>query len=119
MSRPALRLLRVVMRGPQMPTDSETLGGVLYAREKGTPQGIYFTVAKPTYMGDVRYPRRNDEDMQITVVRGLLSKRLGVEFCGRHINILVAAASEPPTIAGAVLRIRPLLFYFEGNFNTD
>ncbi len=112
-----LTLTRVVIRGEGLPNDSDNLGNVEYRRENGGPTAIYFTMEKPRWRSDVQYPNRNDDRMKITVMPGILSKRIGVEFCGSDVDKMVAAAGAAETIAGAVLQIKPLLEYVQTGFD--
>lgn len=116
MTAPQLTLTRVVIRGSGLPNDTANLGGVGYYRESGGPTAIYFTTDKPRFGSDVHYPARDDARMKITLMPGVVNNRVGVEFCGSDVDLMVAAAGAQETVAGAVGQIAPLLRYFQENF---
>ena len=117
MSAKQLKLVRVSIQGPEMPNDTARFGEVDYYRERGGTTAIYLTFEKSGYNDDVHYPARDDDRMKITLMPDVASNRVGAEFCGSDIGLMVAAAGAQETVAGAVGQIAPLLRYFEQNFS--
>ena len=118
MTVPQLKLTQVVIRGEGLPNDAATFDGVRYRRESGSLTAIYFGMNRPRWHSDVSYPPRNDDRMKITVTPALHSRLITVAFYGTDIDIIVEAAREAETAAGAVLALRPLLAYVQENFST-
>jgi hypothetical protein len=114
----SLTIIRVTIRGVRLPRDTEEIDGVKYSRERSMSPSVGMTLKKDRRRRSVAYPKRNDDNLNISVTSSRETVHVRVELGGSQVEKLVASAKRASTIAEVVQAMKPLLDFVERNFDT-